>query len=131
MDRPTIDEATLRRARDTLCMIWSILSLCERQEKAGRNIIQGISTMYDVPTGGGKTLSVILVISPLNALMDAQVKDLLDKGIQAVVLNSSSKAQELFEEITMDPIQPPTRRLKHQVILTSPECEDREKSYFF
>ncbi|KAF5331746.1 hypothetical protein D9758_017200 [Tetrapyrgos nigripes] len=94
--------------------------------------------MYDVPTGGGKTLSfwyplfyhaelnpqsqkVVLVISPLIALMDAQVKDLLGKGIQAVALNSSSKTEELFEEITMDPSQPPTCHLKHQVILTSLE----------
>ncbi|KAF5359069.1 hypothetical protein D9758_004889 [Tetrapyrgos nigripes] len=135
MDRPTIDEAALQRARDTLCKTWSIPSLREHQEKAGRNIIQGISTMYDVPTGGGKTLSfwyplfyhselnpqsqkVVLVISPLNALMDAQVKDLLGKGIQAVALNSSSKAEELFEEITMDPSQPPTRRLKYQLLKT-------------
>ncbi|KAF5339645.1 hypothetical protein D9758_015587 [Tetrapyrgos nigripes] len=123
MNRPTIDEEALQRARDVLCETWGIPSLRQHQEKAGRNIIQGISTIYDVPTGGGKTLSfwyplfyhselnpqsrkVVLVISPLNALMDAQVKDLLDKGIQAVALNSSSKAEELFE---------------HQVILTSPE----------
>ncbi|KAF5369502.1 hypothetical protein D9758_002516 [Tetrapyrgos nigripes] len=52
--------------------------------------------------------------SSANNKKKLQVKDLLGKGIQAVALNSSSKAEELFEEITMDPSQPSTRRHKHQ-----------------
>jgi len=76
----------------------------EHQEKAGQNIIMGQTTLYDVPTGGGKTLAfwyplfyhwapgedsqkVVLVISPLNALMNSQAKDLMNRGVPAIALN--------------------------------------------
>ncbi|THU81660.1 P-loop containing nucleoside triphosphate hydrolase protein [Dendrothele bispora CBS 962.96] len=70
--------------------------------------------MYDVPTGGGKTLAfyyplfyhwepgnidsecqkIILVISPLTALMDSQAKDLLDRGIPAKALHGDNSNYE-------------------------------------
>jgi len=37
------------------------------------------------------------VISPLNALMEAQAKELFDRGIPAIAVNSSGHAKELFE----------------------------------
>ncbi|KAF5328040.1 hypothetical protein D9758_017452 [Tetrapyrgos nigripes] len=144
MDRPAclpIDEMALRHARERLCTTFGVPSLCLHQERASHFIIQGETTMYDVPTGGGKTLSfwyplfyhseinphsrkVVLVISPLNALMDAQVKGLEEKGIHAVALNSNSKAEDLFEQlqdIITDTNKPLTCCLKHQVIVTLPE----------
>ena len=43
-------------------MLW------EHQKKAGQNIIQGLTTIYNVPTGGGKTLALtcklIVLMSP-------------------------------------------------------------------
>ncbi|THU94535.1 P-loop containing nucleoside triphosphate hydrolase protein, partial [Dendrothele bispora CBS 962.96] len=136
--RQDIDPERLRGARETLCSLFNISTLREHQEKAGRNIIQGLNTMYDVPTGGGKTLAfwyplfyywkpgdtdfasqkVILVISPLNALMETQAKELSDRGIPAIAVNSLSHADELFE------VHGSTEsefRLKYRVIITSPE----------
>ncbi|KAF5347516.1 hypothetical protein D9758_014513 [Tetrapyrgos nigripes] len=132
-----IDETALERAEKKLCDTFGVSSFRPHQQRAGQNIIQGISTVYDVPTGGGKTLSfwyplfyyseidscsgkAVLVISPLNALMDAQVKELEAKGIQA---------EDLFEYDSTDPSKPPMRRLKHQVIITSPETALKSSFY--
>ncbi|EEB89174.1 hypothetical protein MPER_12755, partial [Moniliophthora perniciosa FA553] len=119
-----------------LCNAFGVPALRDYQEEAARHIILGQSVLYDVPTGGGKTLTfylplfyhwkmgspekatdkVILVISPLNALMDSQVKDLVEKGIPAAALHSQGiKEDELFEKCGK------STRLKYRVIFASPE----------
>ncbi|THU97532.1 P-loop containing nucleoside triphosphate hydrolase protein [Dendrothele bispora CBS 962.96] len=127
----------LERAKDSLCKVFGVPNLREHQIKAGENIISGITTLYDIPTGGGKTLAfwlplfyywkpgdtsresekVVVVISPLNALMGSQAKDLNDRGITAVALNSESgKPEDLFETLPNN-----QRRIKYRVVLLSPE----------
>jgi superfamily II DNA helicase RecQ len=73
-------------------------------------MIKEVSTLLDVPTGGGKTLAFwwpllyhwapdddteqtrknILVISPLVALMGEQANDLIQRGIPAIALTSET-----------------------------------------
>ncbi|KAJ3748183.1 hypothetical protein EV360DRAFT_3423, partial [Lentinula raphanica] len=87
-----LDEDLLKKGETLLCDVFGIQELREHQKLAGRNILRGQSTVYDVPTGGGKTLAfwyplfyywdsrdtiatsqrVALVVSPLNALMNSQ-----------------------------------------------------------
>ncbi|KAF5372947.1 hypothetical protein D9758_001461 [Tetrapyrgos nigripes] len=114
---PKVDEACLQTAKTRLCEVFDIPSLRTHQEAAALNIIRGQSTIYDVPTGGGKTLAFYLslfyhwdpqhppsadqksmiVVSPLNALMDAQKKALEERGIPATALNSGGgKAEDIF-----------------------------------
>ncbi|KAJ6592736.1 P-loop containing nucleoside triphosphate hydrolase protein [Mycena capillaripes] len=78
-------------------------SLRAHQTDAGQNVLKGISTILDIPTGGGKTLAywyplfyywapgntdkdcqkIILVVSPLTALMESQAAGLNEKGVPA------------------------------------------------
>ncbi|THU80920.1 hypothetical protein K435DRAFT_780176 [Dendrothele bispora CBS 962.96] len=46
----------LEMAKEKLCQVFGIAALREHQIKAGENIISGTNTLYDIPTGGGKTL---------------------------------------------------------------------------
>ncbi|THU77687.1 P-loop containing nucleoside triphosphate hydrolase protein, partial [Dendrothele bispora CBS 962.96] len=124
-------------AKEKLCQAFGVATLREHQIKAGENIISGINTLYDIPTGGGKTLAfwlplfyhwepgntsrqsekVVVVISPLNALMDTQAKDLNNRGIPAIALNSENgKPEDLFETLPNN-----QQRIKYRVILLSPE----------
>ncbi|THU83308.1 hypothetical protein K435DRAFT_429216, partial [Dendrothele bispora CBS 962.96] len=109
---------TAREGKRLVIKVFRVPNLREHQIKAAENIIPGITTLYDIPTGGGKTLAfwlplfyhwrpgdtsresekVVVVINPLNALMGSQAKDLNDRGITAVALNSESgKPEDLFE----------------------------------
>ncbi|THU76352.1 P-loop containing nucleoside triphosphate hydrolase protein [Dendrothele bispora CBS 962.96] len=129
-----LDERRLEEARNRLCEVFGVPALRDHQEKAGQNIMLGKTTLYDVPTGGGKTLAfwyplfyhlaqggdcqkVVLVVSPLNALMNSQAKDLADRGISAVALNSEGgDIEDLFEKDSSS-----HGRLKYRVIFVSPE----------
>lgn len=74
--------------------------------------------VYDIPTGGGKTIAfwyplfydwgsrgdiltsqrVVLVVSPLNALMNTQADRLREIGIPALAVNSEGgKIEDMFE----------------------------------
>ncbi|KAF9073234.1 P-loop containing nucleoside triphosphate hydrolase protein [Rhodocollybia butyracea] len=123
-----LDEGRLEKAERVLCEIFEVSELREHQKLAGRNILQGKSTVYDVPTGGGKTLAfwyplaydwdskdsisvsqkVALVVSPLNALMNSQVEALQKRGIPALAVNNEKDEGGQI-------------RVKHRVIFISPE----------
>jgi len=74
------------------------------QEAVVRDALAGRDVLALMPTGGGKSLcfqlpallrpGVTVVISPLIALMQDQVRQLLDNGIPATFLNSSLEARE-------------------------------------
>jgi superfamily II DNA helicase RecQ len=104
------DPARVKRATERLCHLWNVPNLRPHQEQAGINMVKGVSTLLDVPTGGGKTFTFwwpllyhwapdddteqtrknILVISPLVALMGEQANDLIQRGIPAIALTSET-----------------------------------------
>jgi Lhr-like helicase len=47
----------VKNAAQTFCNVFGIPSLHPHEEKASQNILKGISTLLDVPTGGGKTIA--------------------------------------------------------------------------
>lgn len=77
------------------------------QEKVIQALLEGKDTLAVMPTGGGKSLcyqipallspGVTLVISPLISLMNDQVINLKEQGIQGVFLNSEQSDQEQQE----------------------------------
>ncbi|KAJ6492528.1 P-loop containing nucleoside triphosphate hydrolase protein [Mycena vitilis] len=105
-----LDPERLKLAAQTLCDVFGIPSLHPHQEKAGQNILKGISTLLDVPTGGGKTIAfwyalfyywqpgrtdddckkIVLVVGPLVALLQSQARTLNEKGIPAVAITGGT-----------------------------------------
>ncbi|KAF9040319.1 P-loop containing nucleoside triphosphate hydrolase protein [Rhodocollybia butyracea] len=118
-----LDKERLESAKALFCEVFGVSGLRAHQELAGKNILHGKTTVYDIPTGGGKTLGfwyplfyywdskeailtsqrVALVVSPLNALMNSQAKALEERGIPALAVNNEGD------------------RIKHRVIFISPE----------
>jgi ATP-dependent DNA helicase RecQ len=74
------------------------------QKKIINSVLDGKDTLAIMPTGGGKSLcyqipalyldGITLVISPLISLMQDQVMNLKEIGVEAVFLNSSLNYQE-------------------------------------
>jgi ATP-dependent DNA helicase RecQ len=77
------------------------------QHKIINSILDGKDTLAIMPTGGGKSLcyqipalyleGVTLIISPLISLMQDQVMNLQEVGVDAVFLNSSLSYQEVHK----------------------------------
>jgi ATP-dependent DNA helicase RecQ len=75
------------------------------QEAIVRDILRGRDVLAIMPTGGGKSLcfqlpallrsGVCIVVSPLIALMQDQVRLLQDNGIEATFINSSLDRSEM------------------------------------
>ncbi|KAF7369168.1 p-loop containing nucleoside triphosphate hydrolase protein [Mycena venus] len=104
-------------------------------EEAGQNILKGISTLLDVPTGGGKTLAfwyalfyhwepgniekdcqkIVLVVGPLVVLMEEQAKGLNAKGIPTIAITGNSPN---LEQSLMDLDQNKYRVVLNQVEFT-------------
>jgi superfamily II DNA helicase RecQ len=114
----TLDPEQLKIAAQSLCDVFGITSLHPHQKEAGQNILRGVSTSLDVPTGGGKTIAfwyalfyhwqpgntskecqkIVLVVGPLVGLLEAQAKTLNEKKMPAVAITSKS---EKIEELLM------------------------------
>ncbi|KAJ7127539.1 P-loop containing nucleoside triphosphate hydrolase protein [Mycena crocata] len=104
-----LDPVKLHRACTNLCRVFGVPSLRVYQTQTGENVLKGISTFLDIPTGGGKTLAywlalfyywepgntqpdcqkIILAVGPLTALMESQALDLTKKGVPAIALTSN------------------------------------------
>ncbi|KAJ6565336.1 hypothetical protein B0H10DRAFT_2445191 [Mycena sp. CBHHK59/15] len=116
----SLDPERLKLAAQTLCETFGIPSMRLHQEEAGQNVLRGISTLLDVPTGGGKIIAfwyalfyhwspgntqedcqkIVLVVGPLVALMEAQARTLRDKGIPAVAITSlSGNVKQLLTDL--------------------------------
>src|SRR5450631_1627886 len=80
------------------------------QESVVRDVLAGRDVLALMPTGGGKSLcyqlpalmqlGVSLVISPLIALMQDQVRQLQDNGIAATFVNSSLESAEIGRRLS-------------------------------
>jgi ATP-dependent DNA helicase RecQ len=79
------------------------------QQEVVADILRGRDLLAIMPTGGGKSLcfqlpallrpGVCIVISPLIALMQDQVRLLLDNGIDATFINSSLERSEVSRRL--------------------------------
>ncbi|MCP4846591.1 MAG: RecQ family ATP-dependent DNA helicase, partial [Verrucomicrobiaceae bacterium] len=88
---------------------FSHRAFLDGQQEVVNAILSGRDAIAVMPTGGGKSLcyqlpamvlqGVTVVVSPLIALMKDQVDALADKGIPAVMINSSLSPAEQREHI--------------------------------
>lgn len=84
---------------------WSHNTFKPLQEEIISSVLEGEDTFALLPTGGGKSVcfqipallkeGICIVISPLIALMQDQVKNLQQKNIKAIALTSGIKYSEL------------------------------------
>ncbi|KAL1665633.1 P-loop containing nucleoside triphosphate hydrolase protein [Schizophyllum commune] len=116
-----------------ICETFEIHDVHDFQLETGQNTLRGKSTVLNVPTGGGKTIAfyyalfyywypgnttpedqkIVLVISPLIALMESQADDLTARGVPAVALTGRRmKGERLLENCAAG---------EYRVILVSPE----------
>ena len=89
---------------------WGFDSFRKQQEGIVQSVINGHDTFALLPTGGGKSIcfqvpgialdGICLVISPLIALMQDQVKNLKSKGLTAAAITSGMSRREI--DITLD-----------------------------
>ena len=80
------------------------------QEEIVDAVTDGRNVLAIMPTGGGKSLcfqlpalvrdGLTVVISPLIALMQDQVEQLINRGIQAIAINSSMSKKQI--DIALD-----------------------------
>ncbi|KAJ6456465.1 P-loop containing nucleoside triphosphate hydrolase protein [Mycena sanguinolenta] len=135
-----LDPERLKLTVQTLCRVFGIESLHPHQEEAGQNILKGISTILDVPTGGGKTITfwyplfyhwqpgsidensqkIVLVVGPLVALMEDQAKSLNEKGVPAVAITATSWYRSRDSTILPNILQDLGKN-KYRVGLVGPE----------
>ncbi|KAE9409629.1 hypothetical protein BT96DRAFT_953456 [Gymnopus androsaceus JB14] len=93
-----------------LCDVFNIEELREHQDHAGKNILRGMSTIYNLPTGGGKTFAFWYAL-----FYHWDTKS--DALISALAVNSErDKMEDIFENTPGE-----DDCLKHQVVFVSPE----------
>jgi ATP-dependent DNA helicase RecQ len=115
----------LKALEEILKKHWDYDAFRPKQLAVIESIIAGKDTLALLPTGAGKSIcfqvptifqrGICVVISPLIALMQDQVKDLVSKQLKAVYLGSQLSAYEesiVFKEIAAK---------KYQFIYCSPE----------
>jgi ATP-dependent DNA helicase RecQ len=95
------------------------------QEAVVRDALAGCDVLALMPTGGGKSLcfqlpavlqaGVTLVVSPLIALMQDQVRQLQSNGIAATFINSSLSYSQISERIAA------TLRGEYKLLYLAPE----------
>lgn len=88
-----------RTPKDILKQYWGFDEFRPLQEDIIKSVLVGKDTLALLPTGGGKSIcfqvpalvkgGICIVVSPLIALMQDQVKNLNDRGISAVSIDSS------------------------------------------
>lgn len=97
---------TIEKINSVLSTYFGYSSFRIGQEKAIRNVLDGMDTLCVMPTGGGKSIcyqvpalvmeGTVLVVSPLISLMKDQVDALHQIGIPAAYINSSLSTEEYF-----------------------------------
>lgn len=90
---------------DILRNVWGYSAFRPNQEAIVHSLLQGEDTLALLPTGGGKSLcfqvpalclpGICIVVSPLVALMDDQVQQLVRRGVKAVAINGAQSFREI------------------------------------
>ncbi len=103
------ESAPSTEALQILKQFWGFDSFREGQERAVNAVLEGRDTFVILPTGGGKSIcyqlpavlndGLTLVISPLIALMEDQVKQLNVKGIRAASINSTQSMRQVEQHL--------------------------------
>ncbi len=98
------------KSREILKKYWGFDHFRPEQEEIIKDVLYGHDTLALLPTGGGKSIcfqvpgilreGITIVISPLIALMQDQVNNLLKKGIRAKAIVSGMSYREI--DITLD-----------------------------
>lgn len=96
----------MESSKEILKKYWGFDSFRNKQENIINTILDDNNTVVLLPTGGGKSVcfqvpallkkGVCIVISPIIALMQDQVKSLSDKGIKAMIVPSGSSQDEII-----------------------------------
>jgi ATP-dependent DNA helicase RecQ len=94
----------LARIEETLQRVWGYDALRPSQRQVVSGLLQGRDSLAIMATGGGKSIcfqlpallqeGLTIVISPLLALMEDQVKDLRSRGLPAACLHSNLSRPE-------------------------------------
>ena len=97
----------MKKQHEILLNFWGFNEFKGLQENIIEQILQNKDVLALLPTGSGKSIcfqvpalmseGLCLVISPLIALMKDQVKNLQQKGISAVAINSSLNYKEVVQ----------------------------------
>lgn len=100
----------MEKSREILQRIWGYSKFRPLQEEIVDSVIYGHDTLALLPTGGGKSIcfqvpgiareGITIVITPLIALMQDQVKNLVNKGIKAKAIMSGMSYREI--DIALD-----------------------------
>lgn len=115
----------MKKSKDILSKYWGFSDFRPLQEEIVDSVIYGHDTLAILPTGGGKSIcfqvpgialeGLTIVISPLIALMEDQVRNLRHKGIEASMVTSAMTYREI--DITLDN----AKFGKTKFLYTSPE----------
>ena len=102
--------ATMDDARQVLRERWGYASFRPGQEDILAALLNGEDVLGVLPTGGGKSLcyqipavlgdGLVLVVSPLIALMQDQVEGLQEDGVEATFINSTLPRYEAEQRWT-------------------------------
>ena len=94
-------------ALDILQKYWNYENFRHPQEEIIDTVIKGSNVLALLPTGAGKSLcfqipamiksGICIVITPLIALMENQVKSLNDRGIKAIALTSKFNREDTIK----------------------------------
>jgi len=95
----TVEAAALQEARTTLQRVFGFRGFRPPQDQVVAELLAGRDALVLMPTGGGKSLcyqipalvrsGTAVVVSPLIALMQDQVRALQQSGVRAAYLNST------------------------------------------
>ena len=95
--------------KELLKRYWGYSTFKPLQDEIITSVLEGNDTLALLPTGGGKSLcyqlpallkeGTVLVVSPLIALMEDQVKSLENKGIKAMYFESHSNSLPLSQQL--------------------------------
>lgn len=104
-----IRDQLFERAEKALKKYWGYPAFRPGQDEVVKSVFDGKETLVLFPTGGGKSLcyqvpslvldGLTIVISPLVALMEDQVEQLVSRGIKATYINSSLNRYEIEQRL--------------------------------